>query len=78
MPKSMLRDPVEIASGRIFGKKAQPVNLTEVARRTGIDKATLSRRRRDPRKMHLDEFAKVVKVTGKTDAEIAEIVRGLM
>ena len=78
MPKSVLKNPIEIASKKIFGKPAQPVNLTEVARRTGIDKATLSRRRKDPRKMHLQEFALIAKVTEKTDAEIAEIIRVLM
>lgn len=78
MPRSMLKDPAEVASVQIFGRPAQPANLSEISRRTGIAKATLSRRRKDPRTMSLAEFAKIAKVLQKTDAEIAEIIRGLM
>lgn len=78
MPRSMLRDPIAETSRRIFGKKAQPVNLTEVARKTGINKSTLSRRRKDPREMRLQELALIVKATGRSDAEIVEIVRGII
>ena len=74
----MLKDPAEVASVQIFGRPAQPANLSEISRRTGIANATLSRRRKDPRTMSLAEFAKIAKVLQKTDAEIAAIVREMM
>lgn len=78
MPRTIWQDPEIKAAERIFGKKTQPVNLSEVSRRTGITVATLSRRRKRPALMSLGEFAKIAKVTGKTDEEIVQIVRGLM
>ncbi len=78
MPRSMLRDPIEETSRRIFGRKTQPVNLTEVARKTGINKTTLCRRRKDPREIKLKELALIVKATGRSDAEIVAIVRGII
>lgn len=78
MPRSLLKDPAKVASMQIFGRPAQPANLSEISRRTGIAKATLSRRRKDPRTMSLAEFAQIAKVLQKTDAEIAAIVREMM
>lgn len=78
MPRSLLKDPAKVASLQIFGRPAQPANLSEISRRTGIAKATLSRRRKDPRTMSLAEFAAIAKVLQKTDAEIAAIVREMM
>lgn len=78
MPKSILTDPSKEASALIFGKKMQPVVMTEVCRRTGLDPATMSRRRQRPETMKLQEFALVAKATEKTDEEIVRIIRTLM
>jgi len=62
---------------RIFGTRYKPVNLTEVGRRIGRSKSTLSGWKHRPETIKLYDFARIAKVTGMTDSQIVEVVRGI-
>lgn len=74
MPRPMVRDPDRDASEVLFGTRLQPVNLTELSRRTGISSSTLSDYKRHPARMTVERLARIARARGLSGEEILSVV----
>ena len=75
MPRSLVTDPERIRGELLFGSKANQVNLSILARMTGIPLSTLSDYKSHPDSIPLGRLSEIIKARSLDDDKIIQLIK---
>ena len=75
MPRSMLKDPDQEISSKIFGTGVMQANVAALGRKIKIPPTTLHGWKKKPQFMTLYGFAKIAREVGMSDEQMLGIIK---